>query len=992
MHFKFQVPSSRFQVLSFVFFVLLLTSCSGGQSLLPNSQNLFTPSENNSQSNNPSPDGTSNLELGTSDNLIKAIDSPNYKGEIALSLKSFDSVSQLKDRYPTFSFKNQFGDPVLVERERKRLEVVVSKSLPDLRRHLVVAEPNRTKAKELLIKFTKEPLFEMVYPKMKGEAASVTTPPNLLNKQSYLDDLQIRTAWTRGAKGQNTHLDDQEEDWNPAHIDLPQSPYIKSTNSQLPQAIAHGTAVLGILVGKDDGIGVTGIAPQATAESSFGDAAGIASVRNEGTGERFINFIHLLEEQYSNPTYAPCNAPASSDVCVAGEFYPDAFEAYQIATAMGVPVVLPAGNGGINMDTTRYMDNWPNLSRQDSGAIMVGASMGANRQKASFSNCGQRINLFAWGSGVVTTSYPGAGLDWFGPDNPNNGDPNAHYTNAFGGTSSAAAIIAGTVSLLQSYASTRMGTYKYLSPEKVREILIQSGVPAEGENGCNIGKQPRMNVALNIFDDYWAGIQRDFPEIANGTEIKGDRRRTLRQRGVGLVCNYHRPDLSDPNCPETAKCVLVPPAQRGPRNIPDPTVNPSDCAGGVKPACIAIDFTKSDYDCAAGAIWPTGIEIAKTLDFDGDQKADLVNWTNNKWQIDLSSIDEHGTSNLEPGTSNLGTWNLELRTPAVSGKWVWPVAEDYNSDGRVDLAVYDKEHGVWYIKFTNNELLRTQNSELRTFNWDWQITLDYHDELNRDVWQAKYGRPVPGDYNGDGYIDLAIARSDGIWSIDFGGPNRTDYGTFDLNVTYLTPAELAAAPGWAYLPIVGNLVYGGGSSTRDGEFDEVTIKFPDGIVDVGKVVSLIGDSGSQFQYAVSINDAPYGGNESIPLVMNGIDLSFKSSSGSWPVAGDRDSYNLSMIAPAEGYGGLECHPVIADFDGDNKDDRAVQCPTEFRIGLSSTGQLRKIVLGYNTQEFSLPGKPYFGGISYMTVQRLIEYQLINSTQAPIIPVDMVSIH
>src|SRR3989344_1893935 len=832
----------------------------------------------------------------------------------------------------------------------------------------------------------------MIYPKMKGEAASVTTPPNLSSKQGYLDDFQIKNAWVRGARGQNTFIEDQEEDWNPAHVDLPQSSHIHSTNSQLPQAISHGTATLGILVGKDDGMGITGIAPQADVGTGFGDAAGIARVRNVCGLGRQANFTHLLEEQYSNPTYAPCNAPASSDVCVAGEFYPDAFEAYQIATAMGVPVVLPAGNGGVNMDTARYLDNWPDLSRQDSGAIMVGASMGSSRQKADFSNCGQRINLFAWGSGVVTTSFPGAGLDWFGPDNPNNGDPNAHYTNAFGGTSSAAAIIAGTVSLLQSYASTRMGTYKYLSPEKVREILIQSGAPAEGENGCNIGKQPRMDAALNIFDDYWAGIQGDFPEIANGSEIKGDRRRTLRQRGVGLVCNYHHPDLSDANCPETAKCVLVPPEQRQPRDIPDPTVNPSDCAGGVKPACIAIDFTQSDYDCAAGAIWPTGIEIAKTLDFDGDQKADLVNWTKDRWQIDLSSRNDLGTSNLEPGTSNLGTWNLELRTPAVSGKWVWPVAEDYNSDGRVDLAVYDKEHGVWYIKFTNNELLRTQNSELRTFNWDWQITLDYHDELNRDVWQAKYGRPVPGDYNGDGYIDLAIARSDGIWSIDFGGPNRTDYGTFDLNVTYLTPAELAAAPGWAYLPIVGNLVYGGGSSTRDGEFDEVTIKFPDGIVDVGKVVSLIGDSGSQFQYAVSINDAPYGGNESIPLVMNGIDLSFKSSSGSWPVAGDRDSYNLSMIAPAEGYGGLECHPVIADFDGDNKEDRAVQCPTEFRIGLSSTGQLRKIVLGYNTQEFSLPGKPYFGGISYMTVQRLIEYQLINSTQAPIIPVDMVSIH
>ncbi|OGQ28731.1 MAG: hypothetical protein A3D98_00885 [Deltaproteobacteria bacterium RIFCSPHIGHO2_12_FULL_44_21] len=266
--------------------------------------------------------------------------------------------------------------------------------------------------------------------------------------------------------------------------------------------------------------------------------------------------------------------------------------------------------------------------------------------------------------------------------------------------------------------------------------------------------------------------------------------------------------------------------------------------------------------------------------------------------------------------------------------------------------------------------------------------------MNRDVWQAKYGRPVPGDYNGDGFIDLAIARSDGIWSIDFGGANRSDYETFDLNVTYLTPAELAAAPGWAYLPIPGNLVYGGGSSTREG-FDEITVKFPDGIVDVGKVVSLIGDSGSQFQYAVSNNDyffeLPYRGNEFIPLVMDGLHLSFKISSGRWELA-RYPYYTLEVDSLSDGYGGLECHPVIADFDGDNKDDRAVQCPTEFRIGLSSTGELRTIPLSYNTQEFSLPGKPYFGGISYTTVQRLIEYQLINSTQAPIIPVDMVSVY
>src|SRR3990167_3275814 len=93
-----------------------------------------------------------------------------------------------------------------------------------------------------------------------------------------------------------------------------------STNSQLPPAISPGTATLGILVGKDDGMGITGIAPKADVGTGFGDAAGIARVRNGGGLGRQANFTHLLEEQYSNPTYAPCNAPASSDVCVAGEF------------------------------------------------------------------------------------------------------------------------------------------------------------------------------------------------------------------------------------------------------------------------------------------------------------------------------------------------------------------------------------------------------------------------------------------------------------------------------------------------------------------------------------------------------------------------------------------------------------------------------------------------------------------------------------------------
>ena len=78
-----------FTVLSVMFSVLV--GCGGGQSLVPNSQNIFTPSENNTQPDN-SPTGTWNLEPGTLNDFVKAIDSPNYKGEIALTLKFFGSM------------------------------------------------------------------------------------------------------------------------------------------------------------------------------------------------------------------------------------------------------------------------------------------------------------------------------------------------------------------------------------------------------------------------------------------------------------------------------------------------------------------------------------------------------------------------------------------------------------------------------------------------------------------------------------------------------------------------------------------------------------------------------------------------------------------------------------------------------------------------------------------------------------------------------------
>ncbi len=959
-------------------FVAMLVGCGHSFDLLPDSQNTPTASVNPSSS-----------EIAPNDFVGKAmaaIDSPNYQGELVFSLSDYSAVQELQKKYPEITFKNKFGDPVKIDRERRRLEKVAGKKLPDLRRHIVVAEKGKTKAKEILKKMAAERGMQAFRPEMKLIASGISTAPDLTGQQGYLSDLNIPAVWVKNVKGENITIYADESTLNPNHEDLPEN--VRDINNENYSELntAHGTATFGILVGLENGHGVTGIAPNA--QASIG-VPSIESGSSSGT-------IDLSMSAYPRPGSDPnhCISGGGDPDCVSGEYYLDLFEWYQILTAFGIPAILSAGNGSVNMDTAEPLPDWPDLRqrRNDSGAIMVGASMGATHNKASFSNCGSRVDLFAWGAGVVTTSYPGAIFNWSGPNNPNTGDTNTYFTNQFGGTSAASAIITGTVSLLQSYAIQKMGSrYKQLAPAKIREILVNSGISATDENGCSIGKQPRMDVAMSLFDNLWTDIQRDFPEIRNEQEIKGARRQTLRQRGIQLVCNYHRPDLSDVNCPETAKCVLFPQAGR-PTSFEDPRVNPQNCQGSAKPACIDIDYAQSDYDCAAGAIWPTGVEIAKPLDFDGDKKADLVSWTKNGWKIDLSSVSVPGHPDPVPGhpelVEGLGAWDLQITPPVINARWVWPVAEDYNSDGRADLAVYDKEHGVWYIKFTTNKILNSGHGESETghgepvepWTWDREIPLPYHDELNRNVWIAKYGRPVPGDYNGDGYIDLAIARSDGIWSIDFGGPNRSDYGQFDQNTQFLTAAQLREAPGWAYLPVMGA---------------SISFKVPDGVTDAGKIINVI----PTIDGNTVIDSLPpiFGGNDLIPSAGGypGYWFGIKNPNGLWQLARDELTpaneiiWILEVPQPNGVFGGSECQPFLADCDGDDVNDRSVMCPSEFRVALSSTGQVLHIPLGYNTNEPTLPGKPYFGGISYQRVQQLIQFQLNTSPAAPIIPVDMV---
>ena len=865
-----------------------------------------------------------------------------------------------------------------VEKKKKELERLSGKTLTSWNDFYVIQALSAEDAEKIYRKLRGGSGVKSIVPEMKPGSPSISDVPDLSQLQGYAGPadstggLNAVAAWNRGIKGEKVTIVDQETDWNFYNQDyslimqeVSRGGSIWSADStcqildpngadyrnfRCPQSMDHGTAVVGILGGLHDNHGINGFAPESKVTVAQGDWRSFGDLLSLTRADRSDNqlepgSIYLLELQFPGVanTSGSCDGISVSQQqgCMPVEAWPQWFPAIQDAIAEGITVIEVSGNGSLNLnDPNLYDAGWHNLATEDAGAIMVASSEGIHRDKDVTSNCGNRVNTFAWGQGVVTTSYPGSpDLNWdasHGGPIPPNDDPNAYFTNQFGGTSAAGAMVAGSAALVQSYAKSVMGNMRYLRPEKLRQILVQSGVPATSDGGCNIGVQPRIDVAMNLVDQFWSDAKQVYPQMVSNAMLSEDRMASLRDYGVGLICKAHQPESSDSICPESF-------------------------------------------------VWPAGDHIAKTFDFDGDSKADLVSWTETGWKIDLSS-------------NGLGAWDVQLTVPRILSRWVWPVVEDYNSDGRADFAVWDKENGRWYITFTTNALL---SGHAQWPGWNWVIAEPYRDQLNIDPKLSQYSRPVPGDYDADGWIDLALQTSDGKWRIDYGGPNRSNYGQFDLEAQYLSAGQLAEAPGWAYLPVYGKWLsvvsgdnhfwYAAGYKCPDlsnAHAGKMNIFFPDDLSGVVDVNTSLGDNST----------IPLTGNF-LNNVEDGFDIAAKFSGGTWDITtafvSDRTSPQTNGLIPTltqnEFGGGLECHPFAADFDGNGIDDLAVQCPDEFRVLLSETQTVQHYPLGYDTSTFTLPGKPYYGSVSYATTRRILDLQMrIHPNQPPIIPVDMIS--
>jgi serine protease len=309
--------------------------------------------------------------------------------------------------------------------------------------------------------------------------------PSFESYQGYLGPaphgIDAPAAWRLGARGQGVWFADIEGNWNPAHEDLPGDRIRHAGGSLIadPSWRAHGTAVLGEVVGRDNGRGVVGIAPdvERVFTSSIGGVP-VADAIDAAAEQLRAGDVLLIELHTRGPIgrYIPV------------EYWRDVFDAIRAATDRGVVVIEAAGNGAEDLDSRIYGGAFDRTHR-DSGAIMVGAGGPpragyADRERLDFSNYGGRVDVQGWGRKVATLDYGDlqacAGND-------------RHYTGEFAGTSSASPIVAGAAVILEGIAR---GRGRVLAPAELRALLRATGTPQAGDSAQQIGPRPDLSRAI----------------------------------------------------------------------------------------------------------------------------------------------------------------------------------------------------------------------------------------------------------------------------------------------------------------------------------------------------------------------------------------------------------------------------------------------------------------------------------------------------------------
>jgi hypothetical protein len=308
------------------------------------------------------------------------------------------------------------------------------------------------------------------------------TPPSadFLNAAPVgVDVPEARRSNIPGAKGEAINLIDIEQGW------LLQDPMMPIFSEPMPAFgcnkiyFPHGTRVVSVVAGR----GSMAIAPKANVHLVSRWHLRWDPNKNEfiqppcdivSTVDALQYSLKYLTDKGKEGDVILLESQTQNE-CLPEETELAVFDLIELITGNGFVVIEPTGNPGqgVNIDALIARQS-QNGSFEDSGAIVVGAALGDDGHPwASFTNFGQRVDCFAWGR-----------------------DIDAAGTNNFGGTSGAAAIIAGVALCVQGIAFNTHG--RCYKPKQLRDIIKADGTASVSNQTNPIGVMPDLAKIVPI--------------------------------------------------------------------------------------------------------------------------------------------------------------------------------------------------------------------------------------------------------------------------------------------------------------------------------------------------------------------------------------------------------------------------------------------------------------------------------------------------------------
>lgn len=520
----------------------------------------------------------------------------------------------------------------------------------------------------------------------------------------------------------------------------------------------HGTAVLGILGADNDSSGVDGLVPGATLRVSaayttsgwrIADAI-VKAARAMGRGG-----VILLELQIGGPNSGACGNPQFGSLPL--EYLSAEFNAIRQATALGINVIEPAGNGQQDFDDwangtpcvapghSSYTLFDPNL--RSSGAIVAGATDQFS-QRAWFSNHGRRVDACALGELLATLGYG----DLFS----GGGDVNQLYTATFGGTSGASPQVTAAAAILQAAQNHYHGAFLY-PPHALRLLLRTAGTPTSNPAADRIGEQPELQNQYRILETGpRAAIVFDTQSAQNANLGKW-------LDGIGDVDGdgYGDVAISEPGYSSTLGRVYVLSGATGEIWW---QVDSSWTGQGPRVSA-AGDFNKDGYaDFIVSD--PTNFQPGNiggfAMVFDGWNRT-LLQWTggalDEQWGFSTDGagdLDGAGASEILIGAKGWGSGRGRLYVygslfASIDGEVAWPGlghdvanAGDVNRDGTPDIVA----------SATSVNVISGGPGKVYVFSGtDRSLIQAWSDPGNNGFGASVAG---PGDANADGYADIVV--------------------------------------------------------------------------------------------------------------------------------------------------------------------------------------------------------------------------------------------